>query len=368
MLQKLFSLNENVNHSMKLARVIVIIAGLTVFHVLDTNAQSIDWVLHIGGPNDELSSQRITVDDDGNAIISGAFKGTIQIGTRSLTSVTPDFTDVFVAKVSPSGQVLWVTPISGTADERTYRTRVAVDRWGNIFLPFYSSSSEVNIGSRNLRLESPTMGRARLVKLNPQGEYQWSIVDAGILDFSQGNDGWVQVNVDNGGNATFSVTGWCNGSEVRRYSSDGKQQFRSRYQFGKSDNCGTPRVWSLASDTNGNIYTALGFNVETDVADTTHRGVFDVLLVKQNANGKVIWVRVISGPSTERVSKMLVRDNRLIVYGSYGANTNNSNLWITDPVDFGGKTLQRKDATSGFAAEYNLDGQLLGVHHIPTTP
>jgi hypothetical protein len=368
MIRKLFSPNENVNHCKNITRVLVVIAGLTIVPVLDTNAQSIDWVLHIGGPNDELSSHRIAVDDDGNAIISGAFKGTIQIGTRSLTSVTPLYTDVFVAKVSPSGTVTWVTQISGSSDERTYRTRVAIDRWGNIFLPFYSSSSEVNVGSQNVRLESPTMGRARLVKLNPQGEYQWSIVDAGILDFSQGNDGWVQVNVDNGGNATLSVTGWCNGSEVRRYSSDGKQQFRSRYQLGKSDNCGTPRVWSLASDTGGNVYTALGFNVETDVFDTTYRGTFDILLLKQSSIGNIVWVRPISSTGIERVSKMLVRDNRLTVYGSYGANTNNSNLWITDPVDFGGKTLQRKDATSGFAAEYNLDGQLLGVHHIPTTP
>ena len=347
---------------MKLPRILLVFVCAVIGHSFDLNAQSIDWVLQIGGPKDETSSKRIAVDDDGNAVITGSFSGTIQIGSRVLNSASQDYADVFVAKVTPSGVVSWVTQISGAADERTYRTRLAIDRWGNIFLPFFSSSDEVTIGSRVLRLDAPSLKRPRILKLNASGEYQWCITDTEIMDTGLGGDDWVQLHVDQAGRLILSLTGWCNGSEIRRFDTDATTLFRTRYFLGKSDNCGTPRIQALATDDDGNVYSAIAFNVETEVAGVTYRGLSDILLVKQGLSGEMLWIRQLKSSATESVASMSIRNQQLVVYGSYGVSRDR---YSTDPVDFGGKTLSRKSSADGFLALYSLEGQLESVKQLP---
>jgi hypothetical protein len=57
------------------------------------------------GDGDREIGRGVDSDPHGNVYFSGEFAGTIQLGTRTLTSVGS--TDLFVAKAGPAGRVRW---------------------------------------------------------------------------------------------------------------------------------------------------------------------------------------------------------------------------------------------------------------------
>ena len=63
------------------------------------------WADQAGGERNDLG-YNISMDLDGNLYISGSFHGTIKFGNRSVRA--PVYTDLFMAKYSPDGELLWV--------------------------------------------------------------------------------------------------------------------------------------------------------------------------------------------------------------------------------------------------------------------
>ena len=74
------------------------------------------FALNIGGVAFDAASS-IDVDDSGNCYTLGTFKQTVVIGSQALTSAGGS--DVFVAKISPSGNILWAKSDGGTQEDYT---------------------------------------------------------------------------------------------------------------------------------------------------------------------------------------------------------------------------------------------------------
>jgi len=74
-----------------------------------------------GNPN------AVAVDSQDNAVITGGYSGTCNIGAQSFTFLgsSPD-TDLFVAKYSGAGALLWAESLGGIATEVSYGA--AIDR------------------------------------------------------------------------------------------------------------------------------------------------------------------------------------------------------------------------------------------------
>jgi Tfp pilus assembly protein PilZ len=101
-----------------------------------TDAGNGDMFLVAYGPNgNELAAVRaggsesetgedIAIDPSGNVIVTGEFRGTSVFGSTSLTSAGRD--DIFIAKFSSSGDVLWAWGAGTTGDDRGFG--VAADR------------------------------------------------------------------------------------------------------------------------------------------------------------------------------------------------------------------------------------------------
>ena len=82
------------------------------------------------GDAGDQSGAAVTVDKDGNVIITGAFQGTVDFGGGNLTSAGD--VDIFIAKFSATGAHLWSQRYGGTQGQVS--TAIATDAVGNVYV------------------------------------------------------------------------------------------------------------------------------------------------------------------------------------------------------------------------------------------
>jgi hypothetical protein len=87
------------------------------------------WVRQAGGPDPDVG-MGIAVDAEGNVYVTGEFGSTAQFGPFTLVSAGGS--DVFVAKYSPEGEVLWARRAGGWAS--AMGRDVAVDAAGHVYI------------------------------------------------------------------------------------------------------------------------------------------------------------------------------------------------------------------------------------------
>jgi hypothetical protein len=113
----------------------------------------------------------VTVDGDGNVIVSGTFTGSIDFGGLVLTST--EARDLFVAKLDPAGELLWAHSFGAASDQ--YGGDVAIDDAGDIILiGLYTGDIDFGDGL----LQAGPDSKMALAKFSPEG----------MLRFSRGYD------------------------------------------------------------------------------------------------------------------------------------------------------------------------------------
>ena len=91
--------------------------GADMFVAKVDSSGSFVWATKAGGSSVAIG-RAISALPDGSSIVTGAFMGTATFGSITLTSAGGD--DVFVAKVDPSGSFVWATRAGGAFDEVSY--------------------------------------------------------------------------------------------------------------------------------------------------------------------------------------------------------------------------------------------------------
>ncbi len=86
------------------------------------------WARSSGGP-DGAAGESVVVDDFGNAIVTGSFHGTVTFG--DIVLATPG-QNVFVAKYDAAGSAVWATAFGGLGNARP--RSIALDGAGNILV------------------------------------------------------------------------------------------------------------------------------------------------------------------------------------------------------------------------------------------
>ncbi|MBI4661893.1 MAG: immunoglobulin domain-containing protein [Verrucomicrobia bacterium] len=94
------------------------------------NAGVVQWARKSGG-NPFNRSPGIAVDRPGSVYVTGSFRGNAQFDNRSVSSAGND-DDIFVAKYTNAGQLLWVTKAGGTGPD--IGASVAGDGAGNCYV------------------------------------------------------------------------------------------------------------------------------------------------------------------------------------------------------------------------------------------
>ncbi|UQA55125.1 hypothetical protein [Polyangium aurulentum] len=139
-----------------------------VFIAKLTPSGEVMWAKSFGDANNQFA-QGIAADASGNVIVAGIFIGNINFGGGTLTSNTIFFQDVFLAKFGPDGTHIFSNRFGGTNSENV--NALAVDAGGNAILAGDFQLS-VDFGGGTLTSEGPS--DAYVAKYGPNGAFLWA--------------------------------------------------------------------------------------------------------------------------------------------------------------------------------------------------
>lgn len=260
------------------------------------------------------SCKAIAVDSSKNIVIAGSFKGSITLGTTTLTS-SVGYYDGFVVKLDSAGNVKWVKQLAGLKNDEI--KAVSIDKSGHICVTGYFTNS-ATLG--NITITSNAVDDIFIGKYNADGIEMWAKNAGsnqtgvrmesgnGISNDSEGN---VYVTGNYSWNAYFGtvyITG--NGSStdifIAKYSNNGDIQWVRRGQ-GAQNNEGR----SIATDAEGNSFVTgtfvgkVSFDKGTGTSDSLltifstagTTGYNEIYVVKYNTDGKSQWIRTANGPA-----------------------------------------------------------------------
>lgn len=229
---------------------------------MDTNGNLI-WAKQMGG-NNQVISQAIATDMDGNVYTTGSFEGTTDFDPSSnITNLTSNGDDdIYVQKLDSLGNFLWTKSI-GSAGQDIGRG-VKVDNSGNVFVAGSFSGTvdfDPNVGVNNIASNGLLDGFT--LKLDINGNFAWIRQTGGT-----GDDLIRAICIDY--NNDLVVTGQISGTvdldpTIGAFSSQSSgqedifvQKLDSNGNFIWATSHGGNSldwVWGLDIDINNNIYT-----------------------------------------------------------------------------------------------------------------
>lgn len=124
-------------------------SSLNIFTIKYSNGGNPEWVLSpLGNQNDE--SYGLTVDKDGNCLITGTFESSVLSfdGSVSITNSSAEYGDMFVAKINKDGNVNWASSVGG--NDSDYGQAISTNNEGNAFISGVFYSTSITFGSSTL--------------------------------------------------------------------------------------------------------------------------------------------------------------------------------------------------------------------------
>jgi gliding motility-associated-like protein len=129
------------------------------------------WAKSAGG-NESETVNSLSVDNAGNVFLPGNYKSqSITLGSYTFTNADPQYENVFLAKYSTDGDILWAVSAGGPDDDEF--SSVSSDQYGNAYLAGYSQSPSITFGSYILTNPLPPLGNLFLTKYDGSGNALW---------------------------------------------------------------------------------------------------------------------------------------------------------------------------------------------------
>lgn len=313
----------------------------------------VDWGSYIGGTASEYVKS-VDFDHDGNIIIAGP------TGTPGWLSQE----DVFIVKLSPDGQLIWMTTIGGK--DADYLGSISIDNSNNILITGTTTSDDWIDGGMRTELEGVHDGY--IVKLNPDGQHLWS-------SYISGNESQVyDVSTDSFNNVVIvgstDTEGWLHGgwdttingnvdAFVMKLSSNGQHLWSS--YLGGADTEWAP---SVSVDLEDNIVIAgvtrsvgwVSGGWQTDHGSGIEGDDDDSYIAKFNSDGEHLWSTFLGGIKEDRIRYMdLDADNNILVSGY-----TNSDDW-----GISGGYRSTRGTANGVLLKFNPDGEHLWSTYVP---
>jgi hypothetical protein len=256
------------------------------------------WVEKAGGPQSD-GATAVAVDKEGSAYITGKFENFAAFGSRVINSA--GFLDIFFAKYHADGSLVWIKRAGGIKEDAGLG--IAVDTFGNCYATGYfneTANFEVEI------LSTPsTSAEIFIVKIDSVGEYEWAHQAGGLR-----GDVAYAIAVDEARNSY--ITGYF--SDVAYFGQHTLQVVAYNDIFVAKYNAKGICQWarsaggrlldigtgiSVAKD--GSIYIT---GVVDSVVFFENDTVFisrkdDTFVAKWDRNGNYQWVRLAGGPNSQ---------------------------------------------------------------------
>jgi hypothetical protein len=148
------------------------------------NSGNVLWAKSIGGANDDVAYS-VVADESGNEYLTGCFRSpSLAFDANILTNNDSinGTEDIFLAKYTTTGNVLWAKSAGGTSDDDAFA--VAVDTFGNTYLTGRFNSPVIKFGTDTLTNFIPTgiSSDIFLAKYNTNGNVLWAKSAGGTDD------------------------------------------------------------------------------------------------------------------------------------------------------------------------------------------
>ncbi len=286
------------------------------------SAAAYDFAIRAGAAGDDVGQSTAT-DSAGNAYMVGAFRGTVDFdpsaGAHNLTSAGGS--DVFVAKYSSNGTLIWVRAIGGEGDDAATGVSVGSDDVVCVSGSF-SQTADFLSGPGVHNLTAAGNKDAFVMKLDSAGGLVWARGMGGANeevanDIAVGTDGSVYstgffVTAITGTNVDFDP-----GEGVYNLTSIGpKDVFISKLDYdgnfvwakrvgGTGWSQGSSNGMGIAVAADNSVYTTGSFEGVADFDPGPNQfalscaGDSDVFLSKLNADGAFAWARRMGGANDE---------------------------------------------------------------------
>jgi hypothetical protein len=305
------------------------IGGVDFFLAKYDSSGNLIWAKMAGGMGADMG-WGICADTKGNAYVIGRFaSAAIAFDSIPLTNAGAAGTfDIFVAKYSASGKVLWAKSAGGAYDDWGYS--IGVDANGNAYTTGFFKSPGVTFGNCTLINSDTVRGTADIfiTKYDPTGKVLWA-QSAGGADSENGQS----ISLDGSGNAyvtggfdsktlAFPTATLTNqGSSdffIAKYSPLGKFLWAKGAGGGDQD-------WghSICTDAKGNSCITGGIFSPAIIFDTDtikHTGERSIIpIIKYDTNGKMVWAKAINDNGTDGEGRGLYMDamGKILLAGTF---------------------------------------------------
>lgn len=304
-----------------------------VFIVKYDPAGNFIWAKGTGGPEKDYANN-ITLDPTGNIYVSGCYESQgINFGGFALNNSGSSTQDVFIVKLTPSGDYAWAKKMGNVDSE--WIESISTDASGNVFFTGYFESSTLQFGGQIIYNQGET--DIYLIKLDPDGNNLWTVglgnvnadIANGLTVDIQGNvyvSGWFESASLPIGSTTLNNQGIAGTSDifVAKYSHAGLPLWAK--SAGQTDR---DEAYSIASDLTGNIFLTGRYyenSISFENLTLTNSGFSDIFVAKLSSTLRVqdnpimAQFTMYPNPASKRTSITLPSGAREIkVYNSVGS-------------------------------------------------
>jgi len=288
---------------------------------VDDLSPDFGFALRAGAGNGDFGYS-VATDSWGNVYVAGWFEGTVDFdpgaGVYNLTSAGDR--DLFVAKYSSTGDLVWARNIGGTGDDRAKSIAVADD--GSVYTTgFFKGTVDFDPGAGTFNLTTAGVRDIFVSKLDSQGNFVWarsmgaSGEDEGIGicvadDGSVYTSGFFRGTTDfDPGAGTFNLTS-AGGSDAFVSKLDSQGNFLWAGRMG-----GTSEEFAedIVVGADGSVYTTGYFKGTADFdpgagsVNLTSAGGDDLFVSKLDSSGNLLWAGRMGGTAGEHSEGIAVR-------------------------------------------------------------
>lgn len=338
------------------------------------NAQCQDWdwveqAIGSGSPNLKEITNTVATDVNGNVIVAGHFtSSTVNFGAQILTKVSSK--DAFIAKYDANGNALWARQSSGPGLAEIMD--IATDASGNTFATGWFQFGNITFGGIILTKSTGISNRnIFIVKYDPNGNVLWA--RNGVVNSTSSNAQGNGVATDNSGNVYFTgsysgggssdnitfgaiVTTFLGGASANsniimvKYNSSGTVQW-------VKNSAGGSEGHGVTVDATGKIYATGVYRMDANFGGIplTNNGDQDIVVLRYDANGNVIWAKGIGG-TTRDIGKRITTDasGNVFVAGNF----------LSGSLTFGSTVLTNASAADDiFVVKYDVNGTVVWANN-----
>ena len=293
------------------------------------------WAQSFGGNLAEWGNA-IAIDELGNPIITGQFQGTSNFSGTSLTSMINPNTlfssfDVFTAKYSATGNLIWVNQGKAKYDDRGLD--IITDNLNNVYVCGQFSDTIQFQNTHNNMI----MNASFIIKYNATGQEQWFRKATGVfsIPYSMVMDNANKIYITGDFQGTYTFFGSASNSFINgTYTNKAflmKIDNNGNFIWGKSEsssNYVSGKKVALDAQQDPYIFGEFGCTMN-EYSDAYGPGVFnsigfgDLFITKYNNTGTRQWFKHYGGPRNDKAHGLLVAGiNEPIMAGSYEHHMN----------------------------------------------